>query len=284
MKKKNILTILATLCMLTGFVLLFYPDLSNLQKSLSHGAILREYDRMVAELAPEQIDYQLRRAAIHNAHLGSLNTSMPLLLGDRAPLPEDYEQTLYVQGVMAWLDIPVINLSLPVFHGSGPEILERGVGHLEGTAFPTGGYSTHSALTTHSGLSHARFFTDLELLNYGDIFFISVLGQRLAYQVDQITIILPHEIEWLRVAPGKDFMTLITCTPYAINSHRLLVRGERIPYVQYMAEEIAPIAVPTGLGMRASIFAAFILINLYLWRAGRRPHKHIQQAEPDTEI
>jgi len=271
MRKKNIPKILSLLFMVAGFALLFYPDISNLQKSMVHDAILREYDRMVAQLTPEQIEQHLYNADMHNAYLGRLNPGYPLHLGNIALLPKDYGQTLYVQGVMAWIDIPAIDVSLPVFHGSEPEVLARGVGHLEGTAFPTGGYSTHSVLTTHSGLAGTRLFTDLELLQYGDVFFISVMGKRLAYQVDRINIILPHEIEWLRVTPGKDLMTLITCTPFTVNTHRLLVRGTRIPYVTYMADEIVPVAVSTGLRVRAVAFGAFFVIYILLWRAGRRP-------------
>ena len=271
MRKKNIPNILAALFMIAGFVLLFYPDLSNMQKTMVHGAILREYDRFVSQLPPEEIDRQLYRASRHNASLGSLPPGHPLLLGELAQQPEDYAQTLYAQGVMAWIDIPSIDVSLPVYHGTSPEVMSRGVGHLEGTAFPTGGDSTHAVFTTHSGLPGTRLFTDLHQMNIGDKFFLSVLGQRLAYQVDQIIIILPHEIEHLRVAPGEDLVTLITCTPIALNTHRLLVRGTRIPYVEYMAEDIQPVHVPTGLRMRGTIFLVFFLVNILLWRAGRRP-------------
>jgi len=269
MRRRRISLLLAILFMIAGFMLLFYPDISNMQKAMEHEAILREYDRMVAQLTSNEIDEQLHRATIHNAHLGSPAT--PLLLGNMAPLPDDYAQTLYVQGVMAWIDIPAIDVSLPVFHGSEPDVLARGVGHLEGTAFPIGGYSTHSVLTTHSGLTGVRLFTDLELLSYGDIFFVSVLGQRLAYKVDQIYKVLPHEIEQLRITPGKDLMTLITCTPIHINSHRLLVRGARIPYVPYMADEIMPIVLSTGFRTRVIIFAAFLTVNIFLSRGRRKP-------------
>jgi len=270
MSKKKISLVISILFMIAGFAVLVYPDLSNLQMTMVHEAILREYDRMVAELTPEEVEQHLERAASHNSELGSLSTSHPLLLGEIANLPDDYAQTLYVQGVMAWIDIPAIDVSLPVLHGSEPEVLSRGVGHLEGTAFPIGGYDTHSVLTTHSGLVGTRLFSDLELLSYGDLFFISVLGNQLAYQVDHIDIILPHEIEQLRVTPGKDLMTLITCTPIAINTHRLLVRGSRVHYEPYMGEEITPLALPTGLRMRAGIFVAYLVVYFLIWRSRRK--------------
>ena len=271
MQRRKIPTILSILCMVAGFLFLFYPDLSNMQKSMEHNAILREYDMMIAQLTPEEIDRQLYTAATHNILLSTLPDTQPLRIGIAAHLPDDYDETLYVQGVMAWIDIPTIDVSLPVLHGTEPEVLARGVGHLEGTAFPTGGYSTHSVLTTHSGMAGTRLFTDLHLLEYDDIFFVSVMGQRLAYQVDRITIVLPHEIESLRITPGEDLMTLITCTPIAINTHRLLVRGTRIPYVYYMADEITPVALSTGFTTRATAFLAFLAIYLYLWRSRRRP-------------
>ncbi|MCL2404146.1 MAG: class C sortase [Defluviitaleaceae bacterium] len=271
MRKKHILTIFAFIFMISGFTLLFYPDISNLQKTLVHDAILREYDRMVSLLTPEQVKQQLHRAATHNTQLSSLESSEPLLLGDIAILPYDYNQTLYVQGVMAWIDIPTIDVSLPVLHGTGPNILSRGVGHLEGTAFPIGGYGTHSVLTTHSGLAGVRLFTDLHLLNYGDIFFVSVLGQRLAYKVDQIYTVLPHEIELLRVTPGKDLMTLITCTPITINTHRLLVRGVRVPYAYYMQDEVTVMPISTGFRGRVVVFAAFLVVHFFIWRERRNP-------------
>ena len=280
MRKRHIPVLLAALFMIAGFVLLFYPDISNLQKTMIHEAILREYDRFVSQLPPEEIDRQLYRANQHNALLGSLSPASPLRVGEIACLPEDYTQTLNAQGVMAWLDIPSIDVSLPIYHGTTPEVLAKGVGHLEGTAFPTGGEGTHAVLTTHSGMPGTRLFTDLEHMDIGDQFFISVLGQRLAYQVDHIITILPHEIEFLRVTPGEDFVTLITCMPIAINTHRLLVRGTRIPYIEYMAEDIQPVHVPTGIEMRGAIFAAFLLVNILLWRSGRRPRaNHFECSE-----
>jgi len=153
-----------------------------------------------------------------------------LLIGEGALLPYDYAEILNVGGVMARVYVPSVGVDLPVFHGSYPEVLARGVGHLEGTAFPTGGINTHAVLTAHSGMPNARFFTNLEQLVEGDVFYISVLNRRLAYQVDQITVVLPNEIDALRIVPGADHVTLITCTPYTVNTHRLLVRGRRIAY------------------------------------------------------
>ena len=266
MRRRHLSLVIAIIFMIAGFGLLFYPDISNLQKSMVHDAILSEYEGMIAQLSPDEINHHLYRAATHNAQL----SPQQFALGYHAQLPDDYNQILYVQGVMAWVDIPAIDVSLPVLHGTMPSTLGQGVGHLEGTALPIGGYSTHSVLTTHSGLTGVRLFSDLHLLSYGDIFFISVLGQKLAYKVDHIYTVLPNDIDLLRVTPGKDFVTLITCTPIHVNTHRLLVRGTRIPYVPYMEDDIEPITISTGFRMRLAIFTVFLVVNFFLWRGKRK--------------
>ena len=269
--------------MIAGSALLLYPDISAWRTETVQTNIIRAYDRYILDMPQEQIDRHMRRAEAHNARLSSLCPSLPFVIGYRAHIPEDYTQILNIQGVMAWVDIPSVDKSLPVFHGSYPEVLSRGVGHIEGTSFPTGGYSTHAALTAHSAMIDARMFTDLHLLEIGDIFFISVLDRRLAYQVDQIVTIWPHEIEWLRVTPGKDLVTLITCTPHAVNTHRLLVRGTRIPYIPEMAEEITPSFTMTKISPRMILFAgSFLMYLCLLWAL--RPRKPIADEDETIEV
>ena len=135
-------------------------------------------------------------------------------------------------GVMGIIKIPCIDVSLPIYHGTSSDTLEKGVGHLQGTSLPIGGKSTHSVLTGHSGLSRAKLFTDLTAIKEGDLFFIHVAGRRLAYKVDDISVVLPEEMSKLTIEKGKDYCTLVTCTPYGVNTHRLLVRGIRIPYTE----------------------------------------------------
>ena len=133
-------------------------------------------------------------------------------------------------GVMGYLNVPCININLPIYHGTEAEILEKGVGHLAASSLPVGGKSTHSILTGHTGLSFAKLFTDLTEMKKGDYFFIHVLDKTLAYQVDQISIVLPEDTKKLQIINGKDYVTLVTCTPYGVNDHRLLVRGVRTTY------------------------------------------------------
>lgn len=163
---------------------------------------------------------------------------------------------------MAQIEIPAIDVLLPVFHTTRTDDLKRGIGHMEGSSFPIGGPSTHAVLTGHSGLTYYRLFTDLEELVIGDIFFITVLNDRLAYQVDKITVVLPHEIEELKITEGADYVTLITCVPVYINTHRLLVRGVRIPYEPGMEDEIAAYTRPLDWQLIIAIALSLSLLPL----------------------
>lgn len=162
----------------------------------------------------------------------------------------EYDHLLNIagNGIMGYVEIPVISVNLPIYHGTGTDSLERGVGHLLGSSLPVGGESTHAVLTGHSGMATSKMFTDLEQLKQGDVFYLHTLGETLAYQVTELNTVLPHETELLAVVPGEDYCTLVTCVPYAVNSHRLLVRGERIPYEQAeeLVEEITIEELPTS--------------------------------------
>ena len=263
--KKHFSTIVVGIMLLLGFSLLFYPDVASWWNGRIQRGIVQNYYIEVAQLSPEQIEDHFRRAAEHNEELSQLSPLSPLLLGGYlAPIPEDYTSILRVGAgnVMARVVVPSANINLPVYHTTSPETLHIGVGHLEGTSFPIGGESTHSVLTAHSALASATLFTHLERnINIGDFFFISVLDQRLAYQVDQILIVYPHEIESLRITPGEDLVTLITCTPYAVNSHRLLVRGTRVPYTPEIVYEIvSTVATVQRVDMRVYIFTGFFVL------------------------
>jgi len=260
--KKHLPTLLVILMLFIGFSLLFYPDISTWWNSRIHAGVVDQYREAVEGLSPEFIANQFAQAYTHNAELAELPTTSSLRIGEMATLPDNYNRILNVGGVMGRIEIPKIGVDLPIYHTTSYHVLNRGVGHLEGTAFPTGGYGNHTALTAHSGLPNATLFTDLEgNIVPGDYFFIDVLDRRLAYRVDLITTVWPFEVEGLRVVPGADLVTLITCTPYALNTHRLLVRGYRVPYIPAMAEEIqVEQSISNRVDMRVYIFLGFFAL------------------------
>ena len=212
-----------------GVALISLPPISRWWNNKFHVAAAHAYYSQASQLSQAEIDLHLSRAYKHNEFLYQIRQSHPnsLFLSYAAILPEDYKDILNVGGVMARLEIPVIGLDLPILHGTDPETMLNGVAHIEGTSFPIGGLNTHSAMTAHSGMHNVRLFSRLEHMDMGDVFIISVLDRRLVYVVDDIRVIEPHEILHLRIVPGEDMVTLITCTPIGINTHRLLVRGVR---------------------------------------------------------
>ena len=223
MKRIHILLTTAALILL-GLGFIFYPYISQWWNNRRHVAVARAYYREASQLPQEEIEQHFYRAFEHNQFLYETNS---MRFGDRAPIPEDYYDILSVSGVMARLVIPAINVDLPILHGTTYEAMLNGVAHLEGSSFPTGGYGTHAVFTAHSGMHNVIFFSRLHELEEGDFFYIYVLDQRLVYMVDNITIILPHQVCGLAIQPDADLVSLITCTPITINTHRLVVRGRR---------------------------------------------------------
>lgn len=239
--KKVLLIISGCLVLLVGFALCSYPFVSNYLMSLNHATEIAQQEAAVEELDNTAIEKAYEDAEIYNSHLlGSVVLRDPF---DPDFLPETdlvYEQLLNVNNdaIMGSVEIPKIKVKIPIFHGTSPETLLKGVGHLNNTSLPIGGKSTHAVLTGHTGLSNASFFTDLDKLEIGDVFFVKVLNRTLAYEVDQIKVVLPSVTKDLLIREGEDYVTLLTCTPYGINSHRLLVRGTRVPYEEEEIEEI----------------------------------------------
>ena len=215
--------------MALGIALIGYPIISSWWNDMLQVSAARAYYTQALQLSQEEVDNHFRRAYAHNQFLYSIQQSHPntLLLSCRAMLPEDYHDILNVGGVMARLQIPAIGADLPVLHGTAHETMLNGVAHIEGSSFPIGGAGTHSALTAHSGMHNVTLFSRLQELNIGDEFTITVLDRRLVYVVDDIRVIEPNDIMHLRIVPDADLVTLITCTPIAVNTHRLLVRGVR---------------------------------------------------------
>ena len=226
--KRKMIDLLLLLLILTGVVMLAYPYISFLLAGRDQSYVIQQYDDSLRQLTARQIKAERERAKAYNDALSPNALYDPFVSGP-SEVDEEYGSLLDPDGtgVMGTIQIPRINVELPIFHGTAAETLKSGAGHMEGSALPIGGAGTHAALTGHTGLHTAKLFTDLTQLTIGDEFYIQVLDQVLAYRVDQILVVEPTDLTRLLPVPGKDYVTLVTCTPYGINSHRLLVRGER---------------------------------------------------------
>lgn len=210
------------LLLLVGLGLILYPLLSNYFASGEQSAVQAQYIDEVSAMGNTEIEAELKAARLYNEALLSVQGTDEVKL--RA-----YDELLNFagNGVMATLEIPAIDAELPIYHGVGEDVLQKGAGHMPGTSLPVGGESTHAVISAHSGLPAARLFTDLDKLEAGDLFYIHVLGETLCYEVDQVVVTIPSDTDAVQIVEGKDYVTLLTCTPYGVNTHRLLVRGRR---------------------------------------------------------
>ena len=229
-KKGNYITLLLFLILLAGLSLLLYPSVSDYWNSFHKTRAIAAYAEEVANLNQDQYDEIWAAAESYNASLTDRVNAY--LLSDAQK--EEYQQLLNVSGlgVMGYIEIPSIDCSLPIYHGTEESVLQIAVGHLEWSSLPVGGESTHCVLSGHRGLPSAKLFTNLDKLREGDIFLLRILDEVLTYEVDQILIVEPQEVGALQIVEGQDYCTLVTCTPYGINTHRLLVRGHRIDNVE----------------------------------------------------
>lgn len=228
--KKKVSTILLILVLCIGLSLLLYPTVSDYINSLHQSKAIAGYSEAIDNVDAEQRKVILENAQKYNAALAERGNMWKL---DNEQLA-DYNSQLSITGtdVMSYIDIPSINCTLPIYHGTDEAVLQIAVGHLEGTSLPVGGESTHCVLSGHRGLPSAKLFTDLDRLVEGDIFILKTLDEVFTYEVDRISIVLPNEVSLLTVEKGEDLCTLVTCTPYGVNTHRLLVRGHRIENLQ----------------------------------------------------
>lgn len=231
----KVLLIIALLFILGGTGIFLYPSISNYLADKNHVEIIRNYDQVVVNLGEDSVKKEKEKAEIYNENLSGDPVHDPFVLGSGYALPENYKEVLnFAQdGVMGYIDIPKISAYLPIYHGTSEGVLEKGVGHIQNTSLPIGGNSTHSVLTGHTGLTNAELFTRLDELVVGDIFYIHVLNEVLTYKVYETKVILPDKIDELQITNGDDLITLVTCTPYGINSHRLLVKARRTVYEEY---------------------------------------------------
>lgn len=225
--------VLAVIVCLAGLGVLLYPTISNWWNLWMQSRLITEYERKVEELDTEQFTEIYDAARIYNEKLFQLGISFANVDANDERLNVDgqnYDQLLNINGngVMGYVIVEKIGVRLAISHGTEDEVLHDGVGHLKGSSLPVGGESTHAALFGHRGLPSALLFTDLDQMEIGDYFQVNILGRVLNYQVDQILVIEPHETDPLEIVEGKDYVTLVTCTPYAVNTHRLLIRGVRV--------------------------------------------------------
>ena len=223
--KKTWPTVIVIVCFLIGLSLLLYPSVSNWWNSIHASSVIIDYAAAQKNLSDEECEALFAAAEAYNRSISEID--FPLMYYDQV---EGYEQTLNLDGsgVMGYITIPKIDVKLPVLHGTSEGVLQKAVGHLEGTSLPTGGTGNHCVLSAHCGLPSARLFTDLDQMKTGDQFTLTVLNRELIYEIDQILTVEPQEVEALYPVEGEDYCTLVTCTPYGVNSHRLLVRGRRI--------------------------------------------------------
>jgi sortase A len=218
------LNLLLVLIFVAGLSLLLYPTIADAYNAYLQSRIILEYSEQVDEMEQAVYEAELAEAKAYNRDL--LNRETPYKLTEE--LESRYWQTLDISNVMAYVEIPSINVTLPIAHGTEKDTLEDFVGHLKWSSLPVGGESTHSVISGHRGLPSSELFTNIDRLEIGDVFYIHVLGQTLEYWVDSINVVLPTDYSKLGIVEGRDYVTLMTCTPYGINSHRLLVRGVRI--------------------------------------------------------
>lgn len=288
--KRKISGILFGLMFLLGFAILIYPTVSNQWNTYRQNQLISSYEELIGKMAEEDFTKEWEKAnafndtIIHNNIFGDV-------FGENG---DDIKNTQYWQilnvgndGVMGYVSIPKINVKLSIYHGTADDVLQTGIGHLNGTKLPIGGESTHSVLAAHRGLPSARLFTDIDQLERGDMFYVHVLDETLAYQVDQILDMVDKDDsetlqKALQIEEGQDYVTLFTCTPYGVNSHRLLVRGTRVPYNG--EEEIESTAAESMLKSIQNYYMIYLILGLsvtllvillmrFLIKPGKKKHK-----------
>lgn len=292
--KKRTRTILIILIFLAGLSLLLYPFVANEWNTYRQKQLISSYETVVSRKeAAGEIDYEaeMEKAQAYNEAL------LPSILPDSFAIAEaadepdaEYMSALNIadDGVMGTVEIPKIGITLPIFHTTEEEILEKAAGHLEGSSLPVGGESTHAVITAHRGLPSAALFTDLDRLEEGDHFLLHVLDETLCYEVDQILTVEPDDTGALEVEEEEDLVTLVTCTPYGVNTHRLMVRGHRVPYAE---EEVAAENVPLS---RISLHTSYLLwvvaglavtgaFIIFLYLRDKKSRIQTAQQIPETE-
>lgn len=263
------------LLFITGLLIASYPIISNWYYTVENNNQIVDFKEAVDEMSQAEIDERIDLARAYNETLDPSKLADPYTEREKKGV-ENYARMLEAREKIGYLDVPKINQQIPVYAGTSEDVLQKACGHLEGTSLPIGGKSTHSVITAHRGLPQVKLFRDLDKMEVGDVFYYTNVKETLAYQVDQILVIEPWNFDPVLVVDGKDYMTLLTCTPYMINSHRLLVRGHRIPYVpeeKEEAEDKAKFNYKDLIVPGFVILLLIIIIFIYIKRRRRRRYE-----------
>ena len=288
MKRRYLQIVLAVVLFLLALGLTLYPVVSNYYNQRHQSQIQTAYREVLEQTDTAELERIREQAVAYNAAITPGAAEEAYTQESILAASEDYVNQLDVggSGIMGYVVIPKISVNLPIYHGTGSDSLNKGTGHLLGSSLPVGGESTHSIITGHSGMASQKMFTDLEQLREGDVFYLRVLDETLAYEVKAVHTVLPHDTSFLGIVPGQDFCTLVTCTPTGINTHRLLVQGSRIPFVP--ATETQESALPCEentvshwedqywLGIRLGLVAMVsmvLLLNVLLYLRKKKPKK-----------
>jgi len=261
--KKHLSTIILIVVFFTGLSLLLYPTISDYWNTYHQSKAIATYESKVADLDNSKYEEILEEARLYNQNLTGQKNRFLLSKEEQ----KTYADILNITetGIMGYIEIDKIHCELPIYHGVDESVLQIAIGHIEGTSLPVGGKSTHCVISGHRGLPSAKLFTNLDQLEKGDTFVLKVLDEILTYRVDQILIVEPHQTKALEIKKGKDYCTLITCTPYGINSHRLLVRGERTDNASDLALRVPSDARQIAPRMVAIVYSIPLFILLLVW-------------------
>lgn len=280
MRKNGLVIIL----LLIGSSILLYPSLANLVSTTGHVAESKKYEDIMMNLSQDKKDEEKKKAEKHNKEIKKQEQVFidPFANGTKEAGSISYYDALNIGEVMAVLKIPKLSLELPIYHGSGERVLSKGVGHLENSALPVGGVGAHSVLTAHRGLPSSKLFRDLDKLETGDIFFVEILDEVHKYEIFEELVVLPDQTDWLEQEEDKDLITLLTCEPYMINTHRLLVTGHRVEYTEEdknllseNREEIEKSSLWLWvIGVIVIISVLFISIYLVIRQRNKKRRKH----------
>ena len=288
MKRRYLQIILAAVLFLLALGLTLYPMISNYYNQRHQSQIQTAYREVLEQTDTAELERIREQAAAYNAAITPGAAEEAYTQESILAASENYANQLNLggTGIMGYVVIPKIDVDLPIYHGTGSDSLDRGTGHLLGSSLPVGGEGTHAIITGHSGMAAQKMFTDLEQLQEGDVFYLRVLDETLAYEVKAVHTVLPHDTSFLGIVPGEDLCTLVTCTPTGVNTHRLLVQGSRISFVPTEETEVSAVSYEENtvshwedqywLGIRlglAAMVSVVLLLNVFLYLRKKKPQK-----------